>query len=145
MGIVLRRGRYCIHHEYRCCTANHRSRRHSPHRSCEYVEYDDCSTTKMCQGTTSTFYLAFANAVAYLSSDSITATSGRRSLFYHSAAQLLIRLSVVLWLIGCGITITFTVARHASCSSKIHGPANIDTGMPCVLQRSGVGASLLAL
>ncbi|OTA30484.1 hypothetical protein BTJ68_09377 [Hortaea werneckii EXF-2000] len=62
-------------------------------------------------------------------------------------AKLSLRVGVTLWMAACGLNIVFTIARQPHCipengatrSSLIHA------GRLCVVQRTGVGASLLAM
>jgi len=53
---------------------------------------------------------------------------------------------VSTWLAGCGLNIVFTIARQPYCVSETGVEvAAIDVGVSCIIQRTGVGASLLSL
>ena len=60
-----------------------------------------------------------------------------------------VRLAVTAWLGACGLTIVFTVAKEPYCFPEDDATSlvqtAIDTGSSCIVQRTGIGASLLAL
>ncbi|RMZ31746.1 hypothetical protein D0859_04126 [Hortaea werneckii] len=62
-------------------------------------------------------------------------------------AKLSLRVGVTLWMAACGLNIVFTIARQPHCIPQ-DGAARsslINAGKLCVVQRTGVGASLLAM
>ncbi|RMY89938.1 hypothetical protein D0862_10094 [Hortaea werneckii] len=62
-------------------------------------------------------------------------------------AKLSLRVGVTLWMAACGLNIVFTIARQPHCIPKDGAPRSslINAGKLCVVQRTGVGASLLAM
>ncbi|RMY84806.1 hypothetical protein D0861_06777 [Hortaea werneckii] len=62
-------------------------------------------------------------------------------------AKLSLRVGVTLWMVACGLNIVFTIARQPHCVPKDGATRSslIHAGKLCVVQRTGVGASLLAM
>ncbi|RMY64492.1 hypothetical protein D0863_09780 [Hortaea werneckii] len=62
-------------------------------------------------------------------------------------AKLSLRVGVTLWIGACGLNIVFTIARQPHCIPEDGATRSslINAGKLCVVQRTGVGASLLAM
>ncbi|KAK5733742.1 hypothetical protein LTR17_009446 [Elasticomyces elasticus] len=69
--------------------------------------------------------------------------SVRRAMQWLATTSL--RFGVTTWLAACGMNVIFTVAKQAQCVPRSVGAARIDIGTSCIIQRTGLGASLLSL
>lgn len=113
----------------------------------------ECDATQLLtphdQGAISVCYIVLHNLTAYL----ISRPQSERTANMRTAVQLLatisLRVGVTAWLAACGLNVTFTIARQASCApngdSATTEVDDINTGVACILQRTGVGASLMCL
>ncbi|KAK5694868.1 hypothetical protein LTR97_009459 [Elasticomyces elasticus] len=94
---------------------------------------------------TSILYILTHNAAAMLASEEHNErkASVRRAIQWLATTSL--RFGVTTWLAACGMNVIFTVAKQAHCEPRNAGAARIDIGTSCIIQRTGVGASLLSL
>ncbi|KAK4953623.1 hypothetical protein LTR10_008226 [Elasticomyces elasticus] len=94
---------------------------------------------------TSILYILTHNVAAMLASEEHNErkASVRRAMQWLAATSL--RFGVTTWLAACGMNVIFTVAKQAQCVPRSVGAARIDIGTSCIIQRTGVGASLLSL
>lgn len=64
----------------------------------------------------------------------------------QSLATLSLRVAVMLWLVTCGLGVTFILARWPSClPADVANTVAMDVGAACIVQHAGIAASLLAL
>ncbi|RMY98655.1 hypothetical protein D0862_07485 [Hortaea werneckii] len=92
-------------------------------------------------------YIVCHITVSFISRRPQTSHVNDRLIISQWLAKLSLRVGVTLWMAACGLNIVFTIARQPHCipedgasySSLIHA------GKLCVIQRAGVGASLLAM
>ncbi|RMY13760.1 hypothetical protein D0867_07355 [Hortaea werneckii] len=92
-------------------------------------------------------YIVCHMTVSFISHQPQTSHSNDRLIISQWLAKLSLRVGMTLWMAACGLNIVFTIARQPHCipengatqSSLIHA------GKLCVFQRTGVGASLLAM
>ncbi|KAK5683277.1 hypothetical protein LTS10_004808 [Elasticomyces elasticus] len=94
---------------------------------------------------TSIVYIITHNVAAMLASEEHNErkASVRRAVQWLATTSL--RFGVTTWLAACGMNVIFTVAKQAQCVPRNVGAAEIDIGTSCIIQRTGVGASLLSL
>ena len=91
-------------------------------------------------------YVGSHNAMAYLLR--MTQHESRYSFkaTVQSLATLSLRLAVMLWLVTCGLGVTFILANWPSCLPvDVANTVAIDVGATCIVQHAGIAASLLAL
>lgn len=93
------------------------------------------------QSSVSLLYLLLHTATAL-----IPKRGSRRSHVLQKISAYCLRFSVTTGLLTCGLAITFTMARHPQCVQSGQGATSpLDVGSRCILQRTTVAASLLAL
>lgn len=86
------------------------------------------------------------NASALLSSRAHAEREDSSKLVLQWIAMTSLRFGVTCWLAACGMNIMFTIARRPYCVSKGSADvADVEVGSTCIIQRTGVGASLLSL
>ncbi|RMY49641.1 hypothetical protein D0863_15091 [Hortaea werneckii] len=92
-------------------------------------------------------YIACHMTVSFMSRRPQTSHVNDRLIISQWLAKLSLRVGVTLWMAACGLNIVFTIARQPHCIPE-NGAAHsslIHAGKLCVVQRTGVGASLLAM
>ncbi|RMY04624.1 hypothetical protein D0868_06848 [Hortaea werneckii] len=92
-------------------------------------------------------YIACHMTVSFMSRRPQTSHVNDRLIISQWLAKLSLRVGVTLWMAACGLNIVFTIARQPHCvpeSGAAHSSL-IHAGKLCVIQRTGVGASLLAM
>lgn len=98
------------------------------------------------KGSISISYIVFHNAAAYLSRAARTEHKNRARVKLQWLTKITLRMTLTLWLASSGLNLTFTVAPHPQCSrTTAMGLSVVDFGTNCILQRSIIGTSLLAL
>ncbi|KAF2769731.1 hypothetical protein EJ03DRAFT_87698 [Teratosphaeria nubilosa] len=97
--------------------------------------------------TMSMVYIFFHNLAALLTSRGSRGRRDEPGAVVRWLAVIVLRFDVTIWLVACCVNITFTIAREPDCFSSKTAKSTeaIDKGTTCIVQRSGVGASLLAL
>lgn len=94
------------------------------------------------QASLSLLYLALRMAAAFqLSKTSVPERLQRM----QKITKHCLRLSVTTWLVTCGITITFTTARHPACSSMRAAASPLNSGRTCIVQRTVIAVALAAM
>jgi hypothetical protein len=103
----------------------------------------------LLQSTGSLQYILLHNVAAYLTN---RGRKDGKNLFAAAVrwlAVIMARINITLWLAACGMNVTFTIARGPYCfidpENELEGMALIDAGTTCIVQRTGVGASLMSL
>ncbi|KAK0900896.1 hypothetical protein LTR91_009480 [Friedmanniomyces endolithicus] len=94
----------------------------------------------------SVLYIAAHGVSAFLSSRVNIDRKRKLRLTAHWVATSSLRLGVTAWLAACGMSIIFTIAKQPYCTRRGGaGVVKIDVGSTCIIQRTGVGASLMSL
>ncbi|KAF2721059.1 hypothetical protein K431DRAFT_346568 [Polychaeton citri CBS 116435] len=92
-------------------------------------------------------YICLHNTAALLRRANETHRRRKRRLLIEWQARMMIRFLTTIWMLGCGVAIVFTIAKHPYCDfggSSVN-VMPIDFGSVCVVQRVGVGMSLSCL
>ncbi|KAH9831094.1 hypothetical protein Tdes44962_MAKER02172 [Teratosphaeria destructans] len=97
--------------------------------------------------TMSMVYICSHNLAALLTSRGSRGRRDEPGAVARWLAVIVLRFDVTIWLVACCVNITFTIARGPYCfpSKSATSTEAIDEGTTCIIQRTGVGASLLAL
>lgn len=96
------------------------------------------------QACVSVLYIVLHNFAAYHARRTPFTEHHKSKMGVQWLATLFLRISVTIWLLTCGLSITFTLARRPDClSSHPAAGERIDVGATCGLNRSIIAASLL--
>lgn len=99
------------------------------------------------QSTLSLSYLILQNTTTHLRKQARNIAQSDRVDTFQALATHTLRILVTIWMVACGLTITFTAARRPLCASPKSGSKTLplDKGNTCIINRMTILTGLIAL
>lgn len=103
----------------------------------------------MVAGVLSSAYIGLQNITTRLRTKARDRWQSERADTCQALAQHVLRILFTIWMVTCGLSITFTAARRPLCEMHVGRPSSsvtpLDMGSTCIVNRIGIIVSCIAL